>query len=618
MLPRPLTILLGDVLVAVLLGALTSLVYGMPSQLLPMTFGYAAVLLAAALFGRRCGLLTVISIVIAVQLRAQAPRMGPIDVAAFAAIAGILAWLAAEMRANRRLGDRLHENNVLKRFQADREQRALLDHLPKMVWVAEPDGVMRYHNRYWYEYTGLSGNEGWDAIVHPDDLDAGMAAWRQSMATAQPLNLEMRFRRADGTYRWHLVKGVPIIGADGKVHCWYGASTDIEDQKRAVETLAAANQRISRFLAVLSHELRNPLAGVSSAAELLQRDGLDVKHRQQALATLQRQSQHLRRMVDDLLDISRVTQGKVELRRGLVEIGELLDEVHHDNLPVAQQHGVELVPPSHEGKCYVSGDHVRLRQVLDNLVSNAIKACEPGQRVYLSVVERDGESTITVSDEGQGLDEELVARMFEPFVQSPAWQSRGLGLGLSIVKHITELHGGQVSVNSKGLGLGSSFTLKLPCVAPPGGPTCDKEPLRIAPAMAAHILIVEDELDNAKALQTLLELEGHRVSIAADAQAALQRWHDDPFDVVLCDLELKDGMSGYDVARMLRAQPGSPYLIAYSGYGQESDMERTRQAGFQRHLVKPATIGEIVDAIEEGLRQRPDPSRALPSPVITS
>jgi len=597
--PAHIALLIGDVVVAILLGALSSFAYGLPSQQLPMTFGYAAVLLAAAIFGRRCGFLTIAAIVTAVIVRGHAAA-GAIDLAAFVAVAGILAWLAAEVRSSRKPAD------VLKRFQADRDQRALLDHLPKMVWVAEPDGTMRYHNRFWYEYTGLSGDEGWQAIVHPEDFEAGAEAWRNAMATAQPLNLEMRFRRADGNYRWHLVKGVPIIGADGKVHCWYGASTDIEDQKRAMETLALANQRISRFLAVLSHELRNPLAGVTAASDLLHHQSAGPEQRQQALATLHRQSQHLRRMVDDLLDISRVTQGKVELRRTLVEISELIDEVHRDNLPVAQQHGVVLVPPEHEIKCHVRGDHARLRQVLDNLVSNAIKACEPGQRVFMSVTEGDGEATLTVSDEGQGLDQDFVARMFEPFVQSPAWQSRGLGLGLSIVKHITELHGGQVSAHSNGLGHGASFTLKLPCESPTEECGCDEGPVRIAPAMRAHVLIVEDELDNAEALQTLLELEGHRASIATDAESALRMSREDPADIVLCDLELKDGMSGYDVARMLQSYDQTPYLIAYSGYGQQSDRDRTRLAGFQKHLVKPATMSEILGAIDEGLRQGPD------------
>ncbi len=609
--PAHIAVMIGDIVVALLLGAVSAMAYGVPSGQLPMTFGYAAALLAAALFGRRCGYLTIVAIVTMVLLRAR-PQLGPLDMAAFVAVAAILVWLASEVRAQRRPGD------VLQRFQADRDQRALLDHLPKMVWIAEPDGTMRYHNRYWYEYTGLNGDEGWEAIVHADDMQAGAEAWRGAMTTAQPLNVEMRFRRADGTYRWHLVKGVPIIGADGKVHCWYGASTDIEDQKRALETLALANQRISRFLAVLSHELRNPLAGVTTASELLHRDDADVPQRQQALATLQRQSQHLRRMVDDLLDMSRVTQGKVELRRTLVEIGELLDEVHRDNVQIARQYGVILVPPEHEGTCHVRGDHVRLRQVLDNLVSNAIKACARGQRVFLSVSERDGESTITVRDEGQGLDEDFVARMFEPFVQSPAWQSRGLGLGLSIVKHITELHGGQVSVRSEGPGRGSTFSLTLPCEASAECDSCDDGPVQIASAIKAHVLIVEDEFQNAEALQTLLELEGHRASVATDADAALRIAREDPADVVLCDLELKEGLSGYDVARMLQSSDNPPYLVAYSGYGQQSDRDRTRLAGFQQHLVKPATIAEILAAIDEGLLHGQRTSRAPTRPTIAS
>lgn len=606
-----------DLAVAALAGGLASLAYGVPSPRMSMTAGYVAVLLCTLALGRRTGWLTVAA-TLACTYAWTDGAITLTEMLLFTAIA--LPIVVLGNATHQRLTEGMTASDFFRRFQEDRQQRALLDHLPKMVWIAEGDGTTRYHNRYWYEYSGLSGDRDWLNLVHPDDADHTRKAWTEAMQAARPLKLETRLRRADGEYRWHLVNGVPILGVDGRVQCWYGGTTDIEDQRRAVETLEQANQRVSRFLAVLSHELRNPMAGMSSACEVLGRGDTDETQRLQALVLLQRQNLHLRRIVDDLLDISRVTQGKIELRRGAVELTSLADEVHHDNLPFARAHGVVLDTPLHDGPCHADGDRARLRQVMDNLLSNAIKACSPNQHVMIHVHSNDvGEAVITVRDEGQGLTPEFMGRMFEPFVQSATWQSRGLGLGLSIVKHIAELHGGRVTAYSDGPGYGASFSLHLPLLDKHEVPASAIEIARPGRAVsAARLLLVEDEVDNARTLQTLLALEGHEVEIAPDAETALRLCRERRFDVVVCDLELRDGPSGYEVARVLATESTPPYLIAYSGYGQQLDNERTRQAGFQRHLVKPATLVELLSAIEEGLRQHRRPSHAGPSPTVTT
>ena len=608
--------ILRDVTIAAVAGAFATLAYGLPSPMLPMSVAYAVVLVCALALGGRCGVLAV-AFVLAGRVITGGAGHGWVETIVFASIGSALAWTGAVARQRR--GDAA-PRDFFQRFLSDREQRTLLDNLPKMVWIAEPDGTMRYRNRYFYEYSGLPADGDWRAIVHPDDMPVAVRAWDDSVSQARPLTLEVRLRRSgDGQYRWHLVKGAPIVGDDGRVQCWYGTGTDIEDQKRAVETLELANQRVSRFLAVLSHELRNPMAGMSSACELLQRPDVGEDQRRDALVLLHRQNLHLRRMVDDLLDISRVTQGKVELRPEPIELVDLMEEVHHDNRPFAQMHGVVLERPVFVAKCRMVGDKARLRQVLDNLVTNAVKASAPGQHVRMAVECLGGETAVTVGDDGQGLDPASIDRMFQPFVQAATWQSRGLGLGLSIVKHLVELHGGRVAATSDGPGRGATFRVYLPCTGvrlaadSPGAPT-----RRDVAHAGARVLLVEDERDNAEALRTLLSLEGLDVSVAGSADEALGLACRQSFDVVLCDLELKDGTSGYDVARALSAQASPPWLVAYSGYGQQADIERTRHAGFRRHLVKPAPLEDILAAMEEGLQEHCRPSHAGPSPTVTT
>ena len=490
--------------------------------------------------------------------------------------------------------------------ERERERDALLENVPHMVWIANDAGDIVFSNRRWHEYTGLRPQDHWKRATHPDDIERAEALWRHALETGEPLIVEKRFRRVgDGSYRWHLVQGVPIRDADGRVDRWYGSSVDIEDQKRAIATLAEANARISRFLAVLSHELRNPISGIVTASEVLTRCIDDDAVRGQTLQMMARQSRQLQRTIDDLLDISRVTEDRIELRTEHLDLARVLGDLVIDLRPDAERSGVVLVLAVADGwrrPPRVNADEIRLRQIFTNLITNAMKASRPGQTVRIEIVAPTaaGRCLVRVVDEGNGLSDEIRETLFEPFVQAEGWRRNGRGLGLSIARQLAGLHGGSLRVEERDdLRRGACFVLELPLadartgqapIAAPGATPTTPQP-------GTRILIIEDELDNARALQTLLEASGHRVDVVTDAERGLSKWQEGRHDVVLCDLALPGPLDGYDVARALRALDARPYLIAYSGYGQPQDLVRSREAGFDEHLVKPATLQQIVDAI---------------------
>lgn len=485
-------------------------------------------------------------------------------------------------------------------LQRERERDALLENVPHMVWIADAQGEIVFSNRRWYEYTGLEPGEHWKIATHPDDIARAEHMWRHALETGDALQVEKRFRNAvSGEYRWHLVQGVPIRDSDGTISRWYGSSVDIEDQKRAITTLAEANQRISRFISILSHELRNPISGIVTASELLARGVQNAAADTRTLEIMARHSRQLQRTIDDLLDISRVTEDRIELRLELRDLREVLEHLVADLAPEAQRRGIalQLMQASPGARLWVEVDEMRLRQIFTNLVTNAIKASAPGQTIRLEIATPlRGRCEISVSDEGPGLSEDIRETLFEPFVQAESWRRQGRGLGLAIARRLAGLHGGSLRAQEPE-GVGARFVLELPLASPPRAAIA-----RLPPPPAAYrpgrILIVEDELDNAHSLQILLESQGHRVDIATDAEIALADWREGRHDAVLCDLELPGPLDGHDVARALRLQIPRPYLIAYSGYGQPQDLIDSREAGFDEHLVKPASLEEILRALE--------------------
>jgi CheY-like chemotaxis protein/two-component sensor histidine kinase len=375
-----------------------------------------------------------------------------------------------------------------------------------------------------------------------------------------------------------------------------------QELRRWAEELAAAARHKDEFLATLAHELRNPLAPVRNALQILRLRGGDPVTRAWATDVLERQIQHLTHLLDDLLDVSRLTRRKIVLRRERVDLAKLVRteaEDHH-----AALEGAHLVleldlPPT---ALWAEGDSTRLAQVLDNLLSNAVKFTPGGGRVTVRLTGASGQARLLVGDTGIGIAPDQLPGLFETLTQADTSLERtqgGLGLGLALVKGLVELHGGRVEAHSAGLGQGAEFVVILPL-----------EQGRAVPAAAGvgdrgqslRILMVEDNRDGAQTLQTLLQLAGHEVALACtgpDGVALALQFHP---DVVLCDLGLP-GMDGFAVARALRQNPATARsrLIVLSGYGQEEDRRKSREAGFDLHLTKPVDPFEL----ERLLRAQP-------------
>jgi signal transduction histidine kinase/CheY-like chemotaxis protein len=350
-----------------------------------------------------------------------------------------------------------------------------------------------------------------------------------------------------------------------------------------------------QFLATLSHELRNPLGAIRSAVQLAT-PWLPADSRlHRPLTIIDRQSRHLARLVDDLLDVARVTTGKVSLQRRPVNLRLLLESLVQQLLPTSQQHGLTLVSELTGPPCTVDGDPVRLEQIFCNVMMNAIKYTPSGGRVVLALRAADGQAIVRVSDSGVGMTPETLAHVFDLFAQADQSLDRaqgGMGIGLTLVRALTELHGGTASATSAGLGQGSELTVTLPTTSEAALPDSVAEETTPR-TRSRHVLIVEDSPDNREMLQELLEQEGHRVEVAADGAQAVQVAARIRPEVALIDIGLP-GIDGYEVARRIRSDLGSNiYLIALTGYGRPEDRARSAEAGFNSHLTKPPDLGEL-------------------------
>ncbi len=400
-----------------------------------------------------------------------------------------------------------------------------------------------------------------------------------------------------------------------------------EALRTQAEALTAADRRKDEFLAMLGHELRSPLAPIRNALESLkhrrQAGGRPVEHE---LEVIGRQLDHLTRLVDDLLDVARITRGRVELRRQPVEIRTIVELAVETVEPATRERCQRIDTSIPERSLVVEGDPVRLAQVLSNLLSNASKYSETGSTIDLEVradeAPGDGEAVargeigvIEVRDRGLGLPAESLRHVFDPFYQHDASLDRargGLGLGLTLVKTLTEMHGGSVYAASEGPNRGSVFGVRLPLVAAPATPVAAPlqdierrdlegagEPCRV------RVVVVDDSVDTAESFAELLELKGHEVRAAHDGPTALDLCRSFRPQVVFLDIGLP-GMTGFEVAEQLRSGAGgaeTPFLVAVTGYGQATSRRRSSDAGFDRHLLKPIDLREVLDLLEQAARR---------------
>jgi two-component system CheB/CheR fusion protein len=369
----------------------------------------------------------------------------------------------------------------------------------------------------------------------------------------------------------------------------------------ALDRLREADERKDAFLAMLSHELRNPLAPIANGVFLLRRTDAGTEPGRRALAVIERQVAHLIRLVEDLLDVARISRGKVQLRRSRMDLVDLARRTAEDHAASASSAGLVLTVALPDGPLWVDGDPTRLAQVVGDLLSNAVKFTPPGGAVTLSVAqETGGTAVLRVGDTGVGLDAAMRARIFEPFVQADATLDRsrgGLGLGLALVKGLVELHGGAVEARSEGAGRGTELVVRLPLDAAPAGPDREAGPGRGEAPL--RILVVEDNADAAETLRLALELLGHEVEVAHDGEQGLAAARHRRPDVVLCDIGLP-GIDGYAVARALRAGGDTcdVSLIAVTGYASPEERRRAIDAGFDHHFGKPADLEKLTGVLE--------------------
>jgi len=386
----------------------------------------------------------------------------------------------------------------------------------------------------------------------------------------------------------------------------------VGERERAEQALRDADRRKDEFLAVLSHELRNPLAPIRSSLHVLEHAPADAGAAARAHQIMARQVGHLARLVDDLLDVTRIANGKLQVERQPVDLRDLAQRTaeDHRSLFTAREVALEIALP--DEPLWVEGDATRLAQAIGNLLQNSTKFTSSGDSVRLSLDGMDGFAVLRVRDTGVGIDPAMIPRLFQPFSQADTTLNRrlgGLGLGLALVKGLVEAHGGTIDVSSGGKGAGSEFVVRLPLAAAPAR-------VEVVPAAAPRshrILVIEDNLDAAESLRLALELEGHEVAVAHDGPQGIARARELTPEVVLCDIGLP-GMDGYAVAKALRRENGlrDTLLVALTGYALPEDERRAAEAGFDAHLTKPATVEGVQEVM--GRAPRRTPPHGLPSP----
>ncbi|SFC55136.1 hybrid sensor histidine kinase/response regulator [Massilia yuzhufengensis] len=440
------------------------------------------------------------------------------------------------------------------------------------------------------------GRNHWEAFPHTVDAEPG-PMYRAVMRTRVAGSAEHSHVFPDGVRIWTEVRAYPM--QDGGLAAFF---RDITDRKLAEEKLVEADRRKDEFLAMLAHELRNPLAPISAAAELLRIGTLDEARVRQGSNIIGRQVRHMTRLVDDLLDVSRVTRGLITLERTQVGMRGVVQEAVEQVRPAIDARRQRLavrLPPSW---VLVEGDRARLVQVVANVLGNAAKYTPEACAIELDATVHGDSLQVRVRDEGIGMDQDLTSRVFDLFTQaerSPDRSQGGLGLGLALVRNLVELHGGTVGCSSPGLGQGSTFTIELPLLP---GAVAEAEPEEAVPAGHAAsltVLVVDDNVDAAETLGLLLAAHGHQVMVEHEPLAALARARAAAPDVCLLDIGLP-GMDGHELARSLRAQPetAGAVLVAITGYGQQQDRNDAFAAGFHHHLVKPVDIEQLARLLD--------------------
>jgi PAS domain S-box-containing protein len=506
------------------------------------------------------------------------------------------------------------ERRQARRAQRESEERfrQLADRLHDVFWIHELDGPrVAYVSPAYEAIWGRSCRSLLDSplshleAVHPDDRAQADRA-RRDLEGGEATANEYRVIRPDGTVRWVWDRGFPIRDTTGRVVRLVGIAEDITERKRAEQALHEADRRKDEFLAMLGHELRNPLAPIRSSLEMMRHSisaGGDWEEEYEVMA---RQLSNLTRLVDDLLDVSRISHGMIELRREEVELSPLLHRVVKLVRPRFDEQRLVFEVSLPAAPIRLVADPTRLEQILWNLLSNAAKYTEAGGRVWLMAESQDDQVLLRVRDTGIGISAEMLPRVFESFVQERRDHQRsrgGLGIGLSLVKALVELHGGRITAQSEGPGRGSEFLVSLPILkeAPRrrAGPPAAGRTRPAAGTTRRRILVVDDNTEAALSLAKILSrIHDQEVRVAHDGPSALDTAKAFLPEAVVLDIEMPD-MDGHEVARRLRRRPEleGVVLIALTGWGQEEDRRQSKEAGFDHHLAKPVESDVLLQLI---------------------
>ncbi|MCW8092745.1 hybrid sensor histidine kinase/response regulator [Alteromonas sp. ASW11-130] len=484
--------------------------------------------------------------------------------------------------------------------ESEKHLRQLANTIPHLAWLAKPDGQITWFNDRWYEYTGteleqVSGWK-WQELHDPKHLPMVLSNYKRSLQSGEPFEMTFPLRSATGEYRSFFTRATPLRDDAGNILQWLGTNTDIHEIEMVQEELKRANRRKDEFLAMLAHELRNPLAPISTAAELLIQDSTKPSLVKHASDIISRQVGHMTGLVDDLLDVSRVTRGLVSLHMESVDIANVIDDAVEQVRTMIEQKQQRLTVLTGNNQCMVEGDRTRLTQVIANILNNASRYTPMEGHIQLHLAMDAKDIEITIKDDGIGIDAQLMPHIFDYFTQaerSPDRAQGGLGLGLALVKSLVKLHHGSVTAKSDGLGRGSLFTVRLPRAS-----TAQKTDVKTTKQQSTDhlldILIVDDNADAAQMLAMLLDLQGHRLRVEYRGLKALKQLEDVMPQVMVIDIGMPE-MDGYELAQRIRALPEAAEvtLIALTGYGQCEDIKRSKLAGFDYHLVKPVDIQEL-------------------------
>ena len=499
--------------------------------------------------------------------------------------------------------------------ESERQLRILADTVPQLVWMAEPDGHIFWYNERWYAYTGTTPEQmegwGWQSVHDPEILPGVVKRWKASLETGEPFEMEFPIKGADGVFRWFLTRVNPLRDSQGRIVRWFGTNTDVDGQRRTSEELREANRLKDEFLATVSHELRTPLTAILGWARLLRAGRLDEKSAPNALETIERNARAQSQLIDDLLDVSRIITGKLRLDVRQVEPGSFIEPAIEALRPAAEAKDVRIQKVMDTGVVSVAGDPDRLQQVVWNLLSNAIKFTPKGGKVQVRLERIDSHIEIAVSDTGIGIEPEFLPHVFERFRQADQKTTRqhgGLGLGLAIVRHLVELHGGTVEADSRGEGQGTTFVVKLPIVS-----VYQKDNLAVRVHPAARdtlptyecperleglkVLVVDDEPDTRELLRVGVGQCGAEVVTAGSAQEALEVIAEESPDLLISDIGMP-GEDGYELIRKVRALPAGRGrkipAIALTAYARTEDRMRALRAGYQSHIAKPVELAELI------------------------